>query len=58
MSIKNKLNEIESHIKTLESNELSFDDQIKLFKSTKKKIEILTTELESKTAEIKALELQ
>lgn len=56
MSIKNKIKEIENHIETLETNELSFDDQIKLFKSTKKKIDTLTTELDSKAAQIKALE--
>ena len=58
MSIKNKIKEIETQIEILEANELSFDDQIKLFQTTKKKIDKLNNEIELKTAQIKELEAQ
>ena len=55
---KNKIKEIETQIEILEANELSFDDQIKLFQTTKKKIDKLNNEIELKTAQIKELEAQ
>jgi len=58
MSIKKKIKEIEEQIEILETNELSFDDQIKLFQTTKKKIDTLNNEIDSKTIQIKELEEQ
>ena len=58
MSIKKKIKEIEEQIEILETNELSFDDQIKLFQTTKKKIDTLNNEIDSKTVQIKELEAQ
>jgi exonuclease VII small subunit len=58
MSIKKKIKEIEEQIEILETNELSFDDQIKLFQTTKKKIDTLNNEIDSKTIQIKELEAQ
>jgi len=58
MSIKKKLSLIEDKIKTLEKNDLNFDEQINLFKLTQNQINDLQLEIESKSSEIKALQNQ
>ena len=56
MSITKQINEIEELISKIESDRTDFDDQIKLYESTKKKLQKLKKDLDSRSNKIKTID--